>query len=102
MKTIRTKNTARIIWHTSIFTGTIISIWSVAAFMSGMAQVNWQFSEFLRQYMIAIGVMKEFQTLTDFYTHIKGVEYIICASFLGFFPVYFSFLNNRKQESSHV
>ena len=84
------------IWHTSIFLGTVFSIWSVAAFMSGLAQANWQFSELLRQYLIAIGVMREYHTFVDFYTHIKGVEYIICAAFLGLFPAFYSYLNRNK------
>ena len=53
----------RIVWHASIFCGTIISIWSVAAFLSGLSQVNWQVSELLRQYLIAAGLMQEFHTL---------------------------------------
>jgi hypothetical protein len=89
-------NGKRIIWHASIFFGTIISIWSAAAFLSGLAQVNWQFSELLRQYLVAVGLMKEFQTLSDFYTHIKGIEYIIAVLFLGAFPVYYTYLNRTK------
>jgi hypothetical protein len=89
-------NGKRLIWHASIFFGTIISIWSAAAFLSGLAQVDWQFSELLRQYLIAIGLMKEFQTLSDFYTHIKGIEYIIAVLFLGAFPVYYTYLNRTK------
>jgi hypothetical protein len=87
----------RIAWHAAIFTGTIISIWSVAAFLSGLAQVNWQLSELLRQYLIAAGLMQEYHTLSDFYTHIKGVEYIIAVLFLGVFPVFYSYLNRSKE-----
>jgi len=65
-------NGKRIAWHASIFCGTIISIWTAAAFLSGLAQVNWQVSELLRQYLIAVGLMQEFHTMSDFYTHIKG------------------------------
>ena len=86
----------RMAWHASIFCGTVISIWSVAAFLSGLAQVNWQISELLRQYLIAVGLMQEFHTLSDFYTHIKGVEYIIAVLFLGTFPVFYAYLNNSK------
>ena len=89
-------NSKRMIWHASIFFGTIISIWSAAAILSALAQVNWQVSELLRQYMIAIGLMKEFQTLSDFYTHIKGIEYIIAVLFLGAFPLYYTYLNRTK------
>jgi hypothetical protein len=86
----------RMAWHSSIFCGTIISIWSVAAFLSGLAQVNWQVSELLRQYLIAVGLMQEFHTLSDFYSHIKGVEYIIAVMFLGTFPAFYSYLNRSK------
>lgn len=89
-------NSKRVIWNGAIFFGTIISIWSSAAFLSGLAQANWQFSELLRNYLIAVGLMKEFQTLSDFYTHIKGIEYIIAVLFLGAFPVYYSYLNRTK------
>jgi hypothetical protein len=90
-------NTKRIAWHASIFCGTVVSIWSVAAFLSGLAQVNWQISELLRQYLIAVGLMQEFHTLSDFYTHIKGVEYIIAVMFLGAFPLFYTYLNRSKR-----
>jgi hypothetical protein len=83
----------RMAWHAAIFCGTVISIWSVAAFLSGLAQVNWQVSELLRQYLITVGLMQEFHTLSDFYTHIKGVEYIIAVLFLGAFPAFYTYLN---------
>ena len=93
-----TINSKRIAWHTAIFCGTVISIWSAAAFLSGLAQVNWQVSELLRQYLIAVGLMQEFHTLSDFYTHIKGVEYIIAVMFLGAFPAFYSYLNKPAKE----
>ena len=93
-------NGKRIAWHASIFCGTIISIWTAAAFLSGLAQVNWQVSELLRQYLIAVGLMQEFHTMSDFYTHIKGVEYIIAVMFLGAFPAFYSYLNRSKGEAT--
>ena len=91
-------NAKRIIWHASIFSGTVISIWSAAAILSGLAQVNWQVSELLRQYLVAVGLLQEFHTLSDFYTHIKGVEYIIAVLFLGAFPVFYTYINRTKGE----
>jgi hypothetical protein len=82
----------------SIFLGSLISIWSSAAILSGLAQVNWQVSELLRQYLIAAGLMQEFHTLSDFYTHIKGVEYIIAVMFLGAFPAFYAYLNKPAEE----
>ena len=66
-----------VVKFSSIFLGSLITIWSSAAILSGLSQVNWQVSELLRQYLVAVGLMQEFHTMSDFYTHIKGVEYII-------------------------
>lgn len=97
MKTTRI-NSKRIAWHAAIFCGTIISIWSAAAFLSGLSQVNWQLSELLRQYLVAVGLMQEFHTFSDFYTHVKGVEYIIAVLFLGAFPAFYTYLNRPNGE----
>ncbi len=84
----------------SIFLGSLITIWSSAAILSGLAQVNWQVSELLRQYLITVGLMQEFHTLSDFYTHIKGIEYIIAVMFLGAFPAFYSYLNKPVEETA--
>ena len=84
----------------SIFLGSLITIWSSAAVLSGLAQVNWQVSELMRQYLIAVGLMQEFHTLSDFYTHIKGVEYIIAVMFLGAFPAFYGYLNKSATEAA--
>jgi hypothetical protein len=89
--------TRMILWNASLLIGTTIGIWSVAAVLSGLARVDWQVSELIRQYLVAIGVMQEYHTLVDFYTHIKGVEYIICIVFLGFFPAFYSIINRSKE-----
>ena len=91
-------NGRRVAWHASIFCGTLISIWSVAAFLSGLAQVNWQLSELLRHYLVAVGLLQEYHTLSDFYSHIKGVEYIIAVLFLGIFPVFYMYLNRSREK----
>jgi hypothetical protein len=96
------KNGMSIMRYASIFFGSVICIWSTAAVMSGLAQVNWQVSELLRQYLIAVGLMQEFHTLSDFYTHIKGVEYIISVLFLGAFPAFFSYINKQKAGATTV
>jgi hypothetical protein len=72
--------------------GGIIGAWSLSAFISGFAAAGWQPTEFFRSYLVALGMIKEFETLVDFYTHIKGVEYLICVAFLSTFPVFFKIL----------
>ncbi len=93
------KESTGLVRHVSIFGGTLLSIWSAAAMLSGLAQADWQVSELLRQYLMAIGLMQEHHTFTDFYTHIKGVEYIIALAFLTTFPALFKFMNKAGQEN---
>ena len=93
-------NSMTVIRFSSIFLGSLMLIWSSATILSGLAGVNWQVSELLRQYLVAVGLMQEFHTLSDFYTHIKGVEYIIAVMFLGAFPAFYAYLNRPAQEQA--
>jgi len=79
--------------YASMFIGTIACLWASASVLSGLAAVNWQVSELLRQYLVAVGLMQEFHTMSDFYTHIKGVEYMIVVMFLGVFPAFYSYMS---------
>ena len=79
--------------------GSLVFLWVAAAFVGALHQVNWQFSELDRQYMLATGMMKPLHTLVDFYSHIKGVEYLICVAFFVAFPVFFKYVKKtRKSE----
>jgi hypothetical protein len=93
-----TQKSMTVIKFASIFLGSLVTIWSSAAVLSGLAQVNWQVSELLRQYLIAVGLMQDFHTLSDFYAHIKGVEYIIAVMFLSAFPAFYAYLNKPAKE----
>ena len=87
----------KVILNSSIFLGTFLMIWSSASLLAGLASVNWSGAELLRQYLIATGLIQEFHTLSDFYTHIKGIEYIIAVAFLGAFPAFYIFLNKETK-----
>ena len=76
---------------------TMILLWVSAAFVGALHQANWQFGELARQYMLATGMITSLHTLVDFYTHIKGIEYLICLAFFVAFPVFFKYVNNEKQ-----
>ncbi len=76
--------------------GAVFGIWAIAAFSSLLAQMDWSVTEVLRQYMVATGALAEHETLVDYYTHIKGAEYIIAVAFLGLFPAYFKYVNRTK------
>ncbi len=75
----------------------LIGVWVCAAVAFALAQVEWQVGELFRQYLVSIGLVQDFETLVDFYTHIKGIEYLICLAFLGTFPAFFKYLNSEKK-----
>lgn len=76
--------------------GALVMLWVSAAFVGALHQTNWQISELARQYMLATGMMKPLHTLVDFYSHIKGIEYLICVAFFVVFPVFFKYVNKEK------
>ena len=78
--------------------GAAIGIWAMSALTFSLSQSGWSVGELIRQYMVAVGAIGEFETLVDFYTHIKGVEYIICVAFFAAFPVFFKYFNKTKAE----
>lgn len=90
------------IFQISVVGGTLVFLYSIAAIVRGLAQVNWQFTELLRQYLIAIGVAKEFHTFVDFYTHVKGIEYLISVAFLIAFPLFYRYLHRSSAEQENT
>ncbi len=82
---------------TALFgTASAVGLWAIVALAFGLAKVDWQIGEMLRQYLVAVGAIGEFETLVDFYSHIKGVEYIICVAFLGAFPAFYKYMSKTK------
>ncbi|MBW1750726.1 MAG: hypothetical protein JRJ37_08535 [Deltaproteobacteria bacterium] len=78
--------------------GAVIGLWATSALVSGISQVG-SVSELLRQYMVATGMVTPLHTLVDYYTHIKGIEYLICVAFFVAFPVFFTYVNKEKKEA---
>jgi hypothetical protein len=79
--------------------GAIVGLWVATAVFFALYRLDWQVSELARQYLVSIGLLHDYETLVDFYTHIKGVEYIICLAFLGSFPAFFKYLNRGREVS---
>lgn len=79
-----------------IGTGCLFGLWALAVLMGGLHRVNWQVTELARQYLVATGMIRPIHTLVDFYTHIKGIEYIICVGFFVAFPLFFKYVDKRK------
>jgi len=43
----------------------------------------------------AIGNFKEVFTVVDYYTYIKGLEYLICVLFFAVFPVFYRYIHKE-------
>ncbi|MBI5558379.1 MAG: hypothetical protein HY885_12155 [Deltaproteobacteria bacterium] len=76
--------------------GGMIGIWAMTMLMTGLSSVNWQVSEMCRQFLVATGNLGEYETMVDYYTHIKGVEYIIAVAFFAVFPAYYKYLKPKE------
>lgn len=79
--------------------GGIFCLWAMAMLVGGLHQTGWQVTELARQYLVATGMIQPIHTLVDFYTHIKGIEYIICVAFFVAFPLFFRFLEKKKSRT---
>ena len=79
-------------------TGSIICVWVGASVISALSHLGWSVSELARQYMIATGMIKPLYTLVDYYTHIKGIEYLICVAFFVAFPAFYQYVNKEQKE----
>ena len=77
-------------------TGLIMCLWVTAALTSALSSAGWSVSELAGQYMVAVGMVKPLHTLVDYYTHIKGIEYLICVAFFVAFPVFFKYVNKDQ------
>ena len=80
---------------TMLTIGFMITLWSVMAIVSGII-TSGGISQFTGQYMETIGMIKPLHTMVDYYTHIKGIEYLICVTFFIAFPVFFKYINKEK------
>lgn len=45
----------------------------------------------------SVGQIKEVFTLVDYYSYIKGVEYLICVAFFVGFPMFYRFINKQEE-----
>ncbi len=94
MQTTSSKTTSRII----LGIGSIMCLWVGATITGALYQTNWSLSELARQYMTATGMIKPLHTLVDYYTHIKGIEYLICVAFFVAFPAFYRYVNKEQKK----
>ena len=80
--------------------GGALGIWACMAFMTGLASTNWQVTEMFRQFLVATNNIGEHHTLVDYYTHIKGVEYLMAGAFFVAFPLFFKYVNKDMSKAN--
>ena len=79
-----------------VVTSGFFGLWALASLIGGLNQVNWQVTKLIQEYLVASGLIQPLHTLVDFYTHIKGIEYIICVVFFVAFPIFFQYVDKPK------
>lgn len=94
------KNTSKTAGRILLAAGSVMCLWVGAALFSALSHVGWSVGELAGQYMAAIGMVKPLHTLVDYYTHIKGIEYLICVAFFVAFPVFFKYVNKAPAKVS--
>ena len=75
-------------------------IWACMAFITGLASVDYQVTEMFRSFLVATGNLNEYSTLVDYYTHIKGVEYLMAGAFFVAFPIFFKYISKDVSQVS--
>lgn len=76
--------------------GGAFGIWACMAFITGLSSVDFQVTEMFRNFLVATGNLGEYETMVDFYTHIKGVEYLMAGAFFIAFPIFFKYINKEE------
>jgi hypothetical protein len=54
-------------------------------------------AEWAKEFMIGVGMIKPMHTQVDYYTYVKGIEYLLCFYYFLIFPVFFMFVNHKKE-----
>lgn len=78
-------------------TGSLFGIWAIATMLGGLHRTGWNVAEFVRSGLVASGMIQPIHTMVDFYTHIKGIEYIICVMFFVVFPLFYRFVDKPER-----
>ncbi len=99
---MRTHETNKVTIYAMAGVGGFFGLWAVAALLGGLHRVNWQVTELIRHYLVASGMITPLHTMVDFYSHIKGIEYLICAAFFVAFPVFYKYVEKSDRRTKTI
>ena len=94
------KNVSAIGFKIIVVLSAIVGLWSMVALVSGCIATG-GIAPLVGSWMGAVGLIQPIHTLVDFYTHIKGIEYIICVAFFVVFPVFFKYVNKERIDTKN-
>ncbi len=49
-------------------------------------------------FFMNVGHVEQIYTVVDYYTYIKGLEYLLCLLFFTFFPMFCRYINTEDEE----
>ncbi len=49
-------------------------------------------------FFMNVGQVEQIYTVVDFYTYIKGLEYLICLLLFTLFPIFYRYIHSDKDE----
>ena len=65
----------------------------------GMMMLGFIFqAEWAKNFMVGVGMIKPMHNQVDYYTYIKGIEYLLCVYYFMVFPVFFIFVNKKSKK----
>lgn len=44
-------------------------------------------------FFLNVGQVEQIYTVVDFYSYIKGLEYLLCLLFFSIFPIFYRYIN---------
>lgn len=47
-------------------------------------------------FLMNVGQVEQIYTVVDFYTYIKGLEYLICLLLFALFPIFYRYINKKE------
>lgn len=49
-------------------------------------------------FFLNVGQVEQIYTVVDFYTYIKGLEYLICLLLFTLFPIFYRYIHSNEDE----
>ncbi len=49
-------------------------------------------------FFLNVGQVEQIYTVVDFYTYIKGLEYLLCLLLFTLFPIFYRYIHSNEDE----